>query len=163
MQSAEEIVKALGLVPLETEGGMYRQTWRGREGPDGHPLGTAIFFLLSPKSFSHLHRLPTDEIYHFYLGDPVELSLLLPEGKTETILLGQDLAAGQVPQAIAPAGSWQGSRLRQGGRYALIGTTMAPGYIPSDYEHAGDIAALRAAYPDAGAIIDALTGETVYI
>jgi len=141
---------------------MFRQTWRAKDGPDGHPLGTAIYYLLRPESYSHLHRLPTDEIYHFYLGDPVELYLFYPDGKSETVVLGGDLAAGQRPQAVAPGGSWQGSRLQPGGRYALLGTTMAPGFTPTDYEHALDVDTLKVMYPDMAAVIDAITGNLVY-
>ena len=162
MLSADEIVKILNLAPLEREGGMFRQTWRAADGPDGHPLGTAIYFLLSGNAFSHLHRLPTDEVYHFYLGDAVELLLLSPEGEVKVVALGNDLAAGQVPQAVAPAGWWQGSRVRPGGQHALLGTTMAPGFIPADYEHAADVDALKAAYPNAAGAIDKITGETIY-
>ncbi len=160
--TAQEIVRILGLQPLEREGGMFRQMWRGAPGPDGHPLGTAIYFLLSGMAFSHLHRLPTDEVYHFYLGDAVELFLLSPQGKVQVVSLGNNLAAGQLPQVTAPAGWWQGSRVTVSGGFALLGTTMAPGFLPQDYEHAQDTAALKALYPAAAAAIDTLTGETVY-
>ena len=163
MLTPEEIVKILDLAPLEREGGMFRQTWRGADGPDGHPLGTAIYFLLSGNAFSHLHRLPTDEVYHFYMGDTVDLLLLSPAGEVKVVTLGNDLVNGQMPQTVAPAGWWQGSRVRPGGQYALLGTTMAPGFIPADYEHAEDVAALKAMYPAAAGAIDAITGENVYL
>ncbi len=157
-----EIAAKLGLEPLALEGGMFRRTWQAGQELDGKPLGTAIYFLLTANSFSHLHRLPTDEVYHFYLGDPVELTLLGPDGEVRPVVLGTDLMAGQVPQAVAPAGWWQGSRVTPGGQYALLGTTMTPGYVDEDYEH-GNAAALKALYPHAADAIDQLTGETIYL
>lgn len=158
----QDIARHLGLEPLALEGGMFRRTWQTAREENGKPLGTAIYFLLTARSYSHLHRLPGDEVYHFYLGDPVELYLLGPEGQVRRTVLGPDLANGQVPQAVAPAGWWQGSRVIPGGQYALLGTTMCPGYTDQDYEHA-DAGVLRAQYPGAAEIIGLLTGETVYI
>jgi predicted cupin superfamily sugar epimerase len=89
--------------------------------------------------------LPADEIYHFYLGDPVEL-LQLHEGGGTVLSLGPNLFAGEVVQAMVPRGVWQGSSLKDGGRFALLGTTVAPGFDFGDYE-AGDPAALAARYP----------------
>lgn len=158
----EEIAEQLKLTPLPQEGGMFRRTWESRETWSGKCTGSAIYFLLTSTSFSHLHRLPSDEVYHFYLGDPVELTLLGPGGEVNQITLGNDLLAGQVPQAVAPAGWWQGSRVLPGGQYALLGTTMSPGYVDEDYEH-GNAAALKEQYPRASEIIDLLTGEAVYL
>ena len=144
--TAERVIELLGLVPLPVEGGLFRQTWCSDETVAGSALparyarsktlGTAIYYLLTsdPDSFSALHRLPTEEIYHFYLGDPVEMLLLHPEGGGERVLLGHDLAGGQRVQHVVPRGVWQGSRLLDGGRFALMGTTMAPGYDDRDYE-----------------------------
>ena len=158
----EYIAQLLNLSPLPQEGGMFRRTWESREAYHNHAMGSAIYFLLTASSFSHLHRLPSDEVYHFYLGDPVELTLLGPDGEVKQITLGDDLPAGQVPQAVAPAGWWQGSRVLPGGQYALLGTTMSPGYADEDYEH-GDAAALKEHYPRASEIIDLLTGDAVYL
>lgn len=160
--TAEEVARLLDLAPLSQEGGMFRRTWESREEWNGKAMGSAIYFLLTANSFSHLHRLPSDEVYHFYSGDPVELHLLGPEGEIRTVLLGGDLAAGQVPQAVAPAGWWQGSRIVPGGAWALLGTTMSPGYVDVDYEH-GDPITLKAQYPGAEEIIGLLTGEAVYL
>ena len=160
--TAEEVARLLNLEPLSREGGMFRRTWQAAENRGGVPLSTAIYFLLTANSYSHLHRLPSDEVYHFYCGDPVELHLLGPEGEVRKVLLGGDLAAGQVPQAVAPAGWWQGSRVIPGGAWALLGTTMCPGYSDEGYEHGG-AAALKAQYPDAENIIGALTGAAVYL
>ena len=147
MLDVGEVIKQLGLVPLPGEGGYYAETYRSPFEMDGsmlpgsylgepRRLSSAIYYLLSdaPDSFSALHRLKGVEIYHFYLGDPVEMLLLEPSGISRQVVLGQDLAAGQRVQFTVPAGVWQGSRLRSGGRFALMGTTMAPGYEHRDNE-----------------------------
>lgn len=166
--NASELISLLGLTPLPVEGGYFRETWRSNLvlTPSALPLryttdrslGTAIYYLLTsdPNSFSALHRLPTDEVYHFYLGDPVEMLLLAPDGAANRVLLGQDVAAGENVQFVVPAGSWQGSRLVAGGKFALLGTTMSPGFDPSDYEP-GVRAELLARYPQQSASIRALT------
>jgi len=163
--TAARLIEMLRLEPLPVEGGHFRQTWRSRDGIGAldrfhrdKVAGTAIYYLLSadPDSFSALHRLPTDEIYHFYLGDPVELLMLGDSGSVEKVVLGPDLPAGQRVQHVVPRGVWQGSRLRDGGRFALLGTTMAPGYDPGDYEN-GTRADLVARYPEATAEITRLT------
>jgi hypothetical protein len=145
------LIELLRLAPLPIEGGHFRQTWRS-------PAGSAIYYLLSddPDSFSALHRLPTDEIYHFYLGDPVEMLMLHEDGRVERVTLGPDLLAGARVQHVVPHGVWQGSRLRAGGRFALLGTTMAPGFEQQTYE-GGLRDALIAAYPAAADAIHSLT------
>jgi uncharacterized protein len=165
----EQIIQALGLQPLPVEGGLFRETYKAKEILAGaalparyhgqeKPYGTAIYYLLTgqPDSFSAFHRLPTDEVYHFYLGDPLELYLLYPDGSFRQVILGQELLSGQQVQFTVPRGTWQGSRIVPGGRYALVGTTMAPGFTPSDYE-GGERAALQAQYPDAAGLIRSLT------
>jgi uncharacterized protein len=154
----QRLIDLLGLVPLPVEGGFYRETWRADESVSAAALpsrygrsktfGTAIYYLLTsdPDSFSALHRLPTEEVFHFYLGDPVEMLMLHPGGVSERILFGHDLAGGQRVQHVVPRAVWQGSRLLDGGRFALMGTTMAPGYDPHDYE-GGDPDALVRDYP----------------
>ncbi len=162
MLQAEDIVKMLDLAPLPEEGGMYRQTYASGETASGGPAATAIYFMLTENSYSHLHRLPADEVYHHYMGGPVELTLIDNSGKLTKITLGKDLAAGQVPQVVAPKGTWQGSRLAPGGAYALLGTTMAPGFTADMYEHA-DADALCGQYPQLAEEIRALTGETKFM
>jgi uncharacterized protein len=139
MLTAAELISLLELQPLPREGGYYRETYRSRDLSSGTPhvrsAGTAIYYLLTPETSSALHRLPTDEIFHFYLGDPVEMLHLLPDGSGRLVILGNDLRAGHRPQIVVPGGAWQGSRLVSGGRFALMGTTMAPGFDFADYEH----------------------------
>ncbi len=145
--TAQDIIRQLELEPLTFEGGYFRQNYRSRERTaDGKLMGTAIYYLLTPDTCSRLHKLPADEVYHFYLGDPVELLLLYPDGRGEVVKLGQDIAHGMQVQYVVPAGVWQGSRLAEGGAWGLMGTTMAPGFHDEDFA-AGVPEELRGAYP----------------
>jgi len=164
----ESIIEHLGLQALPREGGLFIQSYRSadilstEQLPDRYttskPAGTAIYYFLTDHedSFSAIHRLPTDEIYHFYLGDEVELLLLYPNGDSRVVILGQDICNGQVVQFVVPRGVWQGSRLLPGGEYALLGTTMAPGWTDEDYEEASQ-AQLVAGYPAQAELIQRLT------
>jgi len=164
--TANEIITLLDLKPLPIEGGFYSETYRserllpasfGDASPDvSRHLSTAIYYLLTPDTFSALHQLPGPEIYHFYLGDPVELSVFHPDGRVEVIDLGSELGQGMRPQVVVPGGTWHGSRLREGGEFALVGTTMSPGYHPQDFE-LGDRHHLASIYPGAAEIITRLT------
>jgi predicted cupin superfamily sugar epimerase len=146
MLSADDIIKKYNLKPLPMEGGYYTETYRSDEIiarnalPDRYKAdkspGTAIYYLLTPDTKSALHRLPTDEIFHFYLGDPVRMLLLNEGGEGEIITLGSDIEAGQHVQFVVPCGVWQGAHLIEGGLFALMGTTMAPGFDFADYEPA---------------------------
>lgn len=154
--TAEEVKQLLKLEPLPGEGGFFRETYRSRWHvaaeylPDGvggsRSIGTAIYYLITPESFSGLHRLPGTEVFHFYSGDPVLMLQLRLDGSSETITLGADLLHGQRPQVIVRGQVWQGSRLVPGGRWALMGTTMSPGFDYSDYESANR-EQLMAQYP----------------
>jgi predicted cupin superfamily sugar epimerase len=150
--TAEDLVRHYGLEPIPREGGLFRRTWAGPEGADGRPAGSAIVALLTADDHSALHRLPTDEIWHFYLGDPLELLLLAPDGTSRTALLGPDVLGGQHPQLTVPARTWMGARVVPGGAWTFFGCTMAPGFTYEDYEH-GDAATLTARYPDRAAQI----------
>lgn len=153
--TAEEMIAWLELKPLPVEGGFYRETYRAEESyRPGKALATAIYYLLTPRTHSALHRLPADEIFHFYQGGAVTMLQLGPEGG-KVLTLGNDLRAGQQPQVVVPRGTWQGSFLASG-ELALLGTTMAPGFDFSDYE-AGGRAALLAEYPPFAELIHRLT------
>jgi hypothetical protein len=102
-----------------------------------------------------MHRVRGDEMFHFYLGDPVEMLQLRPDGSGEEIVLGQDIASGMRLQHTVPGGVWQGSRLCKGGKYALLGTTMAPGFEYEDYE-TGERGKLIARYPQYSELIMSL-------
>ncbi len=105
-----------------------------------------------------MHRLRSDEVFHFYAGDPVEMLHLSEEGSGRTIILGNDLAAGVQPQLVVPKGVWQGSRLMEGGRWALLGCTVCPGFELEDYE-SGSRQDLSARWPDWQDLIAALTRQ----
>jgi predicted cupin superfamily sugar epimerase len=151
MLTVSQIIELLNLKPLPEEGGYYRETYRA-----AGSKATAIYYLLAPDSFSAMHRLPTDEIYHFYLGDPVEILVLSPDKSGKIVMLGSDIANGMIPQFVVPAGTWHGSRLHDGGKFALMGTTMSPGFEFSMYE-AGKRYQLVRQYPQFADMIKALT------
>ena len=94
-----------------------------------------------------MHRLPTEEVFHFYLGGPVRMLQLFPDGNGREVLIGADILAGQQPQVVVPPGVWQGSRLEPGVEFALLGATMAPGFDYADYEQ-GRRGELSAQYPE---------------
>jgi predicted cupin superfamily sugar epimerase len=164
MTSAEELIAALQLQPLPLEGGYYRETYRSSHrvpaavppGPTERAVSTAIYYLLAPHTHSALHRLPSDEIFHFYFGDPVQMLQLWPDGQGRLVTLGPDVLAGQCPQVVVPSGVWQGSFLSAGGAYALLGTTMAPGFDFADFE-AGHADQLIEGYPAYAHIIRRLS------
>jgi predicted cupin superfamily sugar epimerase len=176
--TAEQIIALLKLEPLPREGGFFRRTYLAAESvapgalperyPDPKPFSSAILYLLTPTEFSALHRLRTDEVYHFYLGDPVEQLLLYPDGQSQVVLLGQNLEDGQRVQSLVPRGVWQGTRLqpyrvmpgriRAGLGFALLGTTMSPAFDLLDFEP-GERQPLLRHYPDQAARVEALTRE----
>lgn len=103
-----------------------------------------------------MHRLNSDEIFHFYLGDPIEMLQLWPDGTGRTLMLGSDLLEGMQPQVVVPTGIWQGARLLKSGRFALLGTTVSPGFEFADYE-SGQREELIKSYPKFRELIIALT------
>jgi predicted cupin superfamily sugar epimerase len=89
---------------------------------------------LTQETFSAIHRIETDEIYHFYLGGLVKLIQLQPDGSGSVVVLGSDIEAGARPQAVIWRGTWHGARLAAGGEYPLLGTTVSPGFEFADFE-----------------------------
>jgi predicted cupin superfamily sugar epimerase len=160
--TADEIKTRLGLEPHPIEGGWFRQTYAARESfatPQGQrAASTAIYYLLEAGAFSEMHTLSNDEVFHFYLGSPVEMLQLLPDGRSALFTLGPDLAAGQHPQLAVPAGVWQGTRLvdNSSGAFALLGCTVSPGFDYADYRNAS-AAELIAKWPQEAERIRALT------
>ncbi|MGH9686433.1 MAG: cupin domain-containing protein [Candidatus Acidiferrales bacterium] len=162
MLTIEQIKNLLKLELLPSEGGFYAQTYRSSQmvRRDALPAGyagdrsmaTAIYFLLTPESFSAMHKLRGDETYHFYLGDPVEMLQLNADGTGEPILIGPKIESGMRLQHTVLGGCWQGARVAPGGKFALLGTTMAPGFDPMDFE-LGRRELLSAAYPPYAALI----------
>lgn len=166
MLTAEELIALLQLQPHPKEGGYFRETYRSSErhaaaslparyGAD-RSYSTAIYYLLTPTTFSAMHRVASDEIFHFYLGGPVRMLQLSPDGQGRTLVLGPDLKAGQQLQVVVPKGTWQGSSLEPGSAFALFGCTVAPGFEYADYD-TGSRAALIAQYPAFAEMISKLT------
>lgn len=166
-RKAQDIARRLGLEP-HPEGGFYRETYASELQVAGRELGvvgekralaTAIYYLLTPDTFSEMHRLDADEVWHHYQGDPVEQLQLRDDGEDRggVVLLGQDLEAGERPQLLVPRAVWQGSRVLPGRHgYALCGTTMAPAFSFDGYE-AGKRADLTARFLEHRELIAALT------
>jgi predicted cupin superfamily sugar epimerase len=163
MTTAEDIIKKLNLQKHPIEGGYFLETYRSKEIISDNARGercysTAIYYLLTnePGTFSEMHKLGVDEIFHFYLGDPVEMLHLYPNRTGKRVILDNYIEAGIFPQVIVPAGVWQGARLVPGGKFALMGTTVAPGFEYSDYL-SGSRKELIEIYPDFKELITALT------
>jgi len=165
--TADEVKKILGLVPHPREGGFYIRTYESGElvPPNSFTDGryhssrhtsTAIYYLLEPGTFSEMHRLRSDEIFHFYAGDAVEMLQLHAGGAGEVIRIGNRLDLGERPQVLAPRHVWQGSHLASGGQWALLGCTVSPGFEFEDYETESR-AALCAGWPTFSQLISELT------
>ena len=169
--TADQVKRLLQLEPHPREGGWYRQTYAAGavlpasafaatpdparySGP--RRLTTAIYYLLEPDTFSEMHRLGSDEVFHHYAGGAVEMLQLWPGGRIERVVIGKDLAAGQRPQLVVPRGVWQGSHLLGGDAWALLGCTVSPGFEYDDYE-TGTRNELLAGWPAAAESIRALT------
>jgi predicted cupin superfamily sugar epimerase len=142
--TAHEVKALLGLVPHPREGGWYVRTWEAGEFVaadafrDGRYAGarrtsTAIYYLLEPGTFSEMHVLASDEVFHHYLGGAVEMLQLFADGSSKVTVLGKEIAAGQVLQHVVPRGVWQGSRMLREGEWALLGCTVSPGFEFEDY------------------------------
>jgi len=166
--TAEELKSLLNLEPHPREGGWFRQTWKAVETIPQNALpgrycgarsaGTAIYYLLEPDTFSEMHKLASDEVFHFYLGDPVEMLQLWPDGTGRRVVLGADLAGGQLLQTVVQQDIWQGSRLVPGGKFALLGCTVSPGFDYADYA-SGIRDELVRRWPDWEQMIQGLTRQ----
>ena len=160
--TADEVKSLLGLAPHPREGGWYVRTYEAAETvlldryAAARRTGTAIYYLLEPDTFSEMHRLASDEVFHFYMGDAVEMLQLAAGGEGRVVVIGNDLAAGERPQLVVERGVWQGSRLRPGGRWALLGCTVSPGFEFDDYE-TGSREELSREWPGFASLIASLT------
>ncbi len=165
--TAEQLIATLELEP-HPEGGFFRETYRATETISRAALpsrfrgdrafSTAIYFLIHGKQFSALHRICSDELWSFYLGEPLELVEITSDGRLTTTLLGPDIKAGARPQAVIPAGSWFASRLARPDphAFALVGCSVAPGFDFADFELARRETLLDA-YPQHEDMIRAMT------
>lgn len=170
--TAADVKRLLNLAEHPREGGWYVRTW---ESPDYVPeqafpharydsprrTNTAIYYLLEPHTFSELHVLKSDEVFHHYLGAPVEMLQLFADGTSARTVIGKDLAAGHKPQHVVPRGVWQGTRLLPGTHaepFALLGCTVAPGFEFQDYADAS-ADELIARWPHEAELIRLLTNR----
>ena len=139
--SAQNWVEKLQLQP-HPEGGYFKETYRSSvsnnfDGFEGiRNVSTGIYFLLTKNNFSAFHRIKSDEMWHFYAGDALEIFVIDRNGKLEIIKLGTDLEHGEVPQAVVPANCWFASRVFKLGSFSLVGCTVAPGFDFADFEMA---------------------------
>lgn len=166
MLTAQQIIERLRLVPLTIEGGYFREAYRaplmvaagalpGDYGGDRN-ASTCIYYLLTPDTFSAIHRVKSDEVFHFYAGDAVEMLQLWPNGEAKVVVIHNDLSGPGEPQIVVPAGVWQGCRLVPGGSWALMGCTVSPGFDYADFELA-DRVELLTLHPEHSVLITALT------
>lgn len=165
LPSVDDLIRELELQP-HPEGGYYRETYRSddkimksclpeRYGAD-RSVSTCIYYMLTADTFSVMHKVESDEIFHHYLGAPLEMLLLHPSGHSEIVIVGPDVSAGQRPQFVIRRGVWQGSRVLGGAAFTLIGATVAPGFDFADFSE-GTRAELSAQFPEQAALIGALT------
>ena len=163
--SSAEVMKLLGLHPHPTCGftnEVYRSalTVPAADLPDGYDgprtLGGFLYFLVTDQAHIRLHCIRSDQMYHHYFGEPLDVLLLYPDGKSEVRVVGADLAAGMRPQLLVPGGTFHAGRIRTGGGYALLGTSVWLRAEPSDVEM-GNAELLTAKYPAAKAEIISFT------
>lgn len=142
--NAEEIIAHYDMQPLPDEGGWYVETYRSEDTiakealPAGFPskrnISTAILYLITADTCSKLHRVGSDEIFHFHLGDPVTMLNIFADGTFKEITLGTDIAAGHLQQYVVAKDSWQGAIVAEGGKFALMSCTVSPGFEFEDFE-----------------------------
>jgi predicted cupin superfamily sugar epimerase len=150
LQEIKDLIDLYKLEPLPAESTLFTSMYRSKqEFENGKPYGTAIIALYcdEPRSVSLFHRLPVDEIWHFYSGDPLRLVLLYPDGSSKDVIMGSDPLKGQHVQFVIPAGVWQAGHMVDGGKYSLFGCTMAPGFT-DDMFAGGTREHLMNIYPD---------------
>jgi predicted cupin superfamily sugar epimerase len=165
MKDARYWIDKLDLAP-HVEGGYFKETYRSAENIDKHALPerfsgdrsfyTAIYFLLHDNDFSAFHRIKQDELWHFYMGDPLIVHIINRQGTYSQIKLGMNFDNGEIFQAMVPSGSWFGANLQAPDSFALVGCTVAPGFEFSDFEIA-ERDVLVDLYPEHRQIIERLT------
>lgn len=166
MKKADEIIRTLGLMP-HPEGGFFKETYRSKEEIEQDDLSeefngrrhfsTCIYFMLTSDSFSALHRIRQDEIWHYYDGSPLTLHMIKPDGAYSSVIIGKDISAGQLPQFVIPAGTWFGATVINADDYTLLGCTVSPGFDFKDFTLAKRETLLKE-FPQHTDIIMRLTG-----
>ncbi|RSK49994.1 cupin domain-containing protein [Hymenobacter rigui] len=157
--TAQEIIRHLQLLP-HPEGGYYRETYRSDATlptAEGHTrsVSTAIYYLLENEDKSHFHRIKSDELWFFHQGQALEIVLLAP-GQPIRLTLGPDFAAGELPQAVIPAGVWFAAQVKHRPGFALVSCTVAPGFDFADFELAERETLLRE-FPQAADVVERFT------
>ena len=165
MKTAAYWIEHLGL-ERHPEGGYFRETYRsdGRVAADAlperfggaRPFSTAIYFLLEGNDLSALHRIASDEVWHFYAGASLSIHIIHPNGSYSAIELGRNVGKGAALQALVPAGCWFGATVNDSSSYSLVGCTVAPGFDFADLEMA-DRTQLTQRYPQHKSIVERLT------
>ena len=158
--TAADIIRILDLKPLPVEGGYYCQTYLGdlrlpkeilpASIKSDRAAASVIYYMLTADTKSRLHRLEIDEVWHYYMGDGVELCVFGSDIDYTKYTLGHSLLEGQIVQALVPAHSWFGARLRTGGKWALMGCSLAPAYSDEDFSlpDEAEFASLLARFPN---------------
>ena len=140
--TAQSYIKALQLQP-HPEGGFFSESYRSEQtmevpapggGTQQRNVCTAIYFLLEAGNFSAFHRIQSDEVWHFYAGQALDVLELLPSGELRCTRLGPDILRGELPQYVVPADTWFASRVADGGTFSLVGCTVAPGFDFADFQ-----------------------------
>lgn len=159
--SADEIRSLLKLEPNATCG-FVRETYKsdlkiapdGLPAPfaDGRPLGSALYFMVTPEAPVKLHRIKNEQLYHYYLGDPIEVLMLRDNGDSELVIVGPNIVGGQLLQLFIPGNTFHTARITGNRRWFLGASTEWPGVVPEDVE-LGDVEGLAAKYPEAAADI----------
>jgi len=165
LKSAADWVEELGL-QAHPEGGYFAEVYRSEESVPGEVLpatfgasrhlATSIYYLLDGDSFSSLHRIKSDELWHFHAGSTLTIEGIAPTGERHSWQLGLDIGAGQRPMAVVPAGYWFGAHLQNVAGFALVGCTVSPGFDFEDFELA-EKAQLEALFPAHRDLITRLT------
>ena len=165
--TADDIRRLLDLAPNATCGSV-RVTFVSRQAiaagglpapfADGRPLGSALYFLVTPDAPVRLHRIRNDQLYHYYLGDPLEVFLLRADGSSERVVVGPDLGGGERPQLLIPGGTFHTARVVGRRRWFLGASTEWPGVVPADVE-LGQLDDLAQRYPDVAADLRAIAAS----
>jgi predicted cupin superfamily sugar epimerase len=167
----EKVQQLLGLEPNATCG-FVRVTFLSKHAiapgglpapfADGRPLGSALYLLVTPHAPALLHRIRNDQLYHYYLGDPIEVFLLQGGGRAERVVVGPDLVGGQRLQLLIPGGTFHTARLIGRRRWFLGASTEWPGVLPADVE-IGDVERMAGEYPSVAADLRAIAASVRHV
>jgi uncharacterized protein len=129
---------------------------------EARPLGSALYFMVTPEAPVRLHRIRNEQLYHYYLGDPLEVFLLHAAGTAERVVVGPDLRSGERVQLLIPGNTFHTARLIGRRRWFLGASTQWPGVVPSDVE-IGELDALAGKYPTVAADLRAIAASVRHV